>query len=158
MKIALRTALICTDVSVVEHKSMSKYRVGLSAFFGISMMIAGVVMPAVAKESSVVEPAVVTPVSVTGLQSLSVSAATVAGTNTVTGTVTLTGPATVGGIKVALKGSSKSETIPAGIVIPEGSSTATFTVTSTGVTKSTLITLKATYNGISKETSYTRNP
>ncbi len=158
VKIAPRTALICTDGSVLEHKSMSNIRVGIAAMVGVSMMIAGVMMPAEAKTSVGFEPVMVAPLSVSGLQSLSASVSTVSGTTTVTGTVTLTGPAPVGGIKVALKGSSKSETLPAGIVIPQGSSTGTFTITSTGVTKNTLITLKATHNAIVKEATYTRTP
>jgi len=137
---------------------MTMIQVGMSAIVGISMMIAGVVMPAVAQENTNQVSALVAPLSVSGLQSLSTSTSSVGGTTTLTGTVTLTGPAPAGGIKVAIKGTSKSETLPAGVVIAQGSSTGTFTITSTGVSKNTLITLKATHNGISKEASYTRIP
>ncbi len=121
------------------------------------MMIAGVMMPAMAKTTAAFEPAVLAPAP-TGLQSLSTSVATVAGTTTLTGTVTLNGPAPAGGTAVALKGSYKSETLPAGVIVPAGSSTANFTISSTGVTASRLITLKATHNGISKMATYTRTP
>jgi len=133
-------------------------QVSMSAFVGMSMMIAGVVMPVVAQENTNQVSALVAPLAVSGLQSLSTSTTAVGGTTTLTGTVTLTGPAPVGGIKVAIKGTSKSETLPAGVVIAQGSSTGTFTITSTGVLKNTLITLKATHNGISKEATYTRIP
>ncbi len=137
---------------------MSMIQVSMSAIASISMMIAGVVMPVVAQETTNQASALVAPLAVSGLQSLSTSTSAVGGTTTLTGTVTLTGPAPVGGIKVAIKGTSKSETLPAGVIIAQGNSTGTFTITSTGVSKSTLITLKATHNGISKEATYTRIP
>ncbi len=136
---------------------MSVVKVGLSAVVGISMMIAGVVMPTMAKASTAVEPAVLAPAP-TGLQSLSTSVNTVAGTTTLTGTVTLTGAAPAGGVKVAIKGSSKSESFPAGVIVAQGTSSYTFTITSTGVAASRLITLKATSNGVVKEATYTRTP
>jgi hypothetical protein len=136
---------------------MSVVKVGLSAVVGISMMIAGVVMPTMAKASTAVEPAVLAPVP-TGLQSLTTSVNTVAGTTTLTGTVTLTGAAPAGGVKVAIKGSSRSESFPAGVIVAQGTSSYTFTITSTGVAASRLITLKATSNGVVKEATYTRTP
>jgi len=149
--------LIGTDVSILEQKIMTVTQVRMSALLGISMMIAGVMMPAMANANAVLEPAVLAPVP-TGLQSLSTSVATVAGTTTLMGTVTLTGPAPAGGTAVALKGSYKSESFPAGVIVLQGSTTATFTISSTGVAASRLITLKATHNGISKEATYTRTP
>jgi hypothetical protein len=136
---------------------MSVVKVGLSAVVGISMMIAGVVMPTMAKASTAVEPAVLAPAP-TGLQSLTTSVNTVAGTTTLTGTVTLTGTAPAGGVKVAIKGSSRSESFPAGVIVAQGTSSYTFTITSTGVAASRLITLKATSNGVVKEATYTRIP
>lgn len=136
---------------------MTVSQIRMSALLGVSMMIAGVMMPAMAKTTAAFEPAVLAPAP-TDLQSLSTSVATVAGTTTLTGTVTLSGPAPVGGTAVALKGSYKSETLPAGVIVPAGSSTANFTISSTGVAASRLITLKATHNGISKMTTYTRTP
>lgn len=136
---------------------MTVTQIRMSALLGVSMMIAGVMMPAMAKTTAAFEPAVLAPVP-TALQSLSTSVATVAGTTTLTGTVTLNGPAPAGGTAVALKGSYKSETFPAGVIVPAGSSTANFTISSTGVTASRLITLKATHNGISKMATYTRTP
>jgi hypothetical protein len=149
--------LIGTDVSILEQKIMTVTQVRMSALLGISMMIAGVMMPAMANANAVLEPAVLAPVP-TGLQSLSTSVETVAGTTTLMGTVTLTGPAPAGGTAVALKGSYKSESFPAGVIVLQGSTTATFTISSTGVAASRLITLKATHNGISKEATYTRIP
>ena len=136
---------------------MTVTQIRMSALLGVSMMIAGVMMPAMAKTTAAFEPAVLAPAP-TGLQSLSTSVATVAGTTTLTGTVTLNGPAPAGGTAVALKGSYKSETLPAGVIVPAGSSTANFTISSTGVAASRLITLKATHNGISKMATYTRTP
>ena len=136
---------------------MTVTQIRMSALLGVSMMIACVMMPAMATTTAAFEPAVLAPAP-TGLQSLSTSVATVAGTTTLTGTVTLNGPAPAGGTAVALKGSYKSETFPAGVIVPAGSSTANFTISSTGVAASRLITLKATHNGISKEATYTRTP
>lgn len=136
---------------------MTVTQIRMSALLGVSMMIAGVMMPAMAKTTAAFEPAVLAPAP-TGLQSLSTSVANVAGTTTLTGTVTLSGPAPAGGTAVALKGSYKSETFPAGVIVLQGNTTATFTISSTGVSASRLITLKATHNGISKMATYTRTP
>jgi hypothetical protein len=141
----------------MEQKIMTVTQVRMSAVLGVSMMIAGVMMPAMAKTTTAVEPAVLAPIP-TGLQSVSTSVATVAGTTTLTGTVTLTGPAPVGGSAVALKVSYKSESFPAGVIVLQGNTTATFTISSTGVAASRLMTLKATHSGISKMTTYTRTP
>ena len=132
-------------------------QVSLSALIGLLMVMSGAIYP-VASQDIKDETSMVAPLSVSGLQSLSMSSASVAGTTPLTATITLTGPAPAGGVKVALKGTSRSESFVAGVVIPEGSSTGTFTVASTGVAKSTLVTLKATHNAISKEASYTRTP
>jgi len=132
---------------------MSFLKLGLSLLVSSSVLMAGTVITSRVQASPFVAP-----VSVSGLQSVSTASVTVSGTATMVGTVTLTGPAPVGGAKVALKGSSRSETLPAGVVVPEGSSSATFNILSTGVAKNTLITIKATHNAISKETTYTRTP
>jgi len=142
----------------LEHKFMSMIQLSLSAMVGISVMLVGVVTPVLTQDSPVPASAMLAPLSVSGLQSISTSTSVVSGTTTLTGTVTLTGPAPIGGAKVALKGSSKSESFAAGVIIPQGNTSANFTISSTGVSASTLITLKATSNGISKETTYTRNP
>ena len=66
--------------------------------------------------------------------SLSLNPLTVTGGNTVTGTVTLTGPAPAGG-KIVELGSSYPEfaPVPAGITIPAGATSGTFTIATSAV-------------------------
>lgn len=68
----------------------------------------------------------VTPIRV---RTLSLSPTTAAVGGAVTGTITLTVPALTGGVSVALSSSSAAATVPPTVVVPQGSTTATFPVT-----------------------------
>ncbi|MDR3690946.1 MAG: hypothetical protein P4L46_16325 [Fimbriimonas sp.] len=69
--------------------------------------------------------------------SLKISPTTVTGGNSITGTVTLAGPAPAGGIWGALSTTTTSAAVPAKVTVPQGATSATFTITTAKVTKST---------------------
>ena len=74
------------------------------------------------------------------------------------GTVTLSGLAPAGGTQVSLSSSSALASIPPSVVVPAESTTATFTVNTSAVATSTVITISASYGGASKSASLTVTP
>jgi hypothetical protein len=77
------------------------------------------------------------------IQSLGISPSTVTGgQQNPTGTVTLASPAAAGGVLVTLSSNNASATVPASLVIPQGQTSGTFTVTTSvvGSTQSPTIT------------------
>jgi hypothetical protein len=85
----------------------------------------------------------------TMLQSLSVSATTVAPGTSLTGTITLRRPAPVGGASIAVYSSDVNVTVPALVQIPEGALTTGFPITvSTAISSSTYVSFTAFASGV----------
>jgi hypothetical protein len=98
----------------------------------------------------------VLPSGAAALTSLSVNPASVPGGTSVTGTVTLNAPAPTGGALLTLtSGNGAVVTVPTGVTIPAGSSSATFTVTTTATSATTPVTLTAAYGGITQSATLT---
>lgn len=90
------------------------------------------------------------------LVSVSISPASVNGGSTATGTVTLSGPAQTGGQVVALRSSNiLVASVPTTVTVSQGSSTATFTVSTNKVATSQTVTITATAGATSKTTTVT---
>ncbi len=89
------------------------------------------------------------------LQSISVPESTVTGGQSVTGTVTLTGSAPAGGAKVTLSSNKASAVVPASVTVAEGTSAATFTVTTATVAADELVYIKATYSNDFRTAQFT---
>jgi uncharacterized protein (TIGR03437 family) len=81
------------------------------------------------------------------LQSVTLSAVSVAGGGTVQGTVALSTPAPAGGTVVALSSSSTSASVPAVVTVPAGATSAAFTVSTSAVSANQSVTITATYGG-----------
>src|SRR5205807_1857642 len=78
------------------------------------------------------------------------------GTQSSTGTVTLSGPAPSGGAVVSLSSSNPSiAAAPSSVTVPAGGSSASFTVTTSGVVASTAVTISASYGGARRTASLT---
>lgn len=75
-----------------------------------------------------------------------------------TGTVSLSAPAPAAGVVVALSSNQAVVRVPASVSVPAGSSTASFAITTTAVTASTVATVHASYAGVSKSTTLTVQP
>ena len=96
------------------------------------------------------------PVATVSLLTLSVNPATIPNAGTATGTATLSGSAPTGGVVVVLASSNTAAaTVPASIVVPAGSSSASFGVTGKTVTARTTLTISASYAGTTKTASLT---
>ncbi|HLV80680.1 MAG TPA: hypothetical protein VKT32_10375, partial [Chthonomonadaceae bacterium] len=88
------------------------------------------------------------------VNSVTCTPATVQGTAAVTGTVFIAMPAGTGGVKVYLNSSdSSTASVPASVTVPAGQTSATFNITTYAVAQNENVTITASYNGGSKQTS-----
>ena len=93
------------------------------------------------------------------LSSVSVSPSTVTGGNGSTGTVRLTSGAPAGGAIVSLSSSNTAAAqVPASVTVPQGSTSATFPVTTSPVGASTAVTITAVWKTDTRTTTLTVNP
>jgi len=90
--------------------------------------------------------------------SLSVSPNVTFSGQTALGTVAIAAAAPFGGITVALSSSSSAASVPSSVTVPQGATTASFTVTTGSVTTATQVVLMASYAGASVTASLTVNP
>ena len=84
------------------------------------------------------------------LLSLSLSPTSVRGGKSATGTVRLTGAASVGGAVIALSSSSAVARVPATVTVPDGATSASFTVSTERPSSSTTARISAAFNGTAK--------
>jgi hypothetical protein len=97
----------------------------------------------------------VVPPTLTGV---SIAPTSIAGGTSAVGTVTLNGPAPSSGIAVTLSSGSKDASVPSSVVVPAGSSSTTFVVSSKGVASTESVTITATYGTASPSAKLTLNP
>ena len=89
---------------------------------------------------------------------ISANPATVTGGAPSSGTVTLSAAAPSGGAVVSLSSASNAVAVPPTVTVAQGATTATFGITTSAVSTSTLATLSATYGGVTRTTTFTVNP
>ena len=88
------------------------------------------------------------------LSALSLNPTIVRGGNTSVGTVTLTAPAPTGGLVVSLSSSNAGKAaVPSTVTVPGGSTTATFNIATTTVSRKIVVTISAAHGGITKSAS-----
>lgn len=90
--------------------------------------------------------------------SLSLSPVKISAGGVATGTIRLSKAAPAGGATVTLLSSGSAVTVPNSIIVPGGATSATFTVSATGVAKSTTITLTAGIGSSAKSEKLTVVP
>ncbi len=89
-------------------------------------------------------------ISASSLSSVTIQGSIVGGNTPNPGTVTLTGPAPVGGLVVALQSSNSALSVQSSVTVPEGATSATFTMTTAGVDSNVVATVTATLGPTSK--------
>ena len=93
------------------------------------------------------------------LSAVTLSPTTVTSGTGSTGTVTLTSAAPTGGASVSLASSNTAvATVPNAVLVPAGSVSATFAVTSQAVSSSSSATVTATFGGLTRSAALTVNP
>jgi hypothetical protein len=99
------------------------------------------------------------PAEPAALASLAVEPTSAASQSTPEGTVTLTAAAPTGGAVIMLEsGSVNVARVPSSITIAAGSTTGTFRIETTTVAASSVVTIAATYAGITRSTQFTVLP
>ena len=88
------------------------------------------------------------------LSSITVSPTSVIGGNSSTGTLTLTGAAASNAV-VTLSSNNGSATVPPSVTVPQGATTASFSIGTTPVASSTAASISAVYNGVTKAATLT---
>src|SRR5882757_7105201 len=86
------------------------------------------------------------------LSSVGLNPTSVTGGSPSTGTITLSGPA-ASGATVYLSSSASAVTVPASVTVAAGAGSANFTVNTTSVTASAVVTITGSYGGASKTAS-----
>lgn len=97
-------------------------------------------------------------VSPATLTSLTISPTSVVGGTSSRGTVTLSGVAPASGAFVSLVSNNAAATVPSGVTIPTGASSASFNITTRSVTAQTVASISATYGGTTKSAALTITP
>jgi hypothetical protein len=93
------------------------------------------------------------------LTSLTLSPTSVTGGTSARGTVILNGPAPSSGAFVSLVSNNTTiATIPSSVTIPAGATSASFTITTRSVTAQSVVSISATYNGVTKGAALTVTP
>ena len=95
---------------------------------------------------------VTAPASMPVLTSVTLSPGSVQGGVSSTGTATLDNPAPADGVVIVLTSSNMSVAqVPPNVMVPAGTMTASFTVTTSAVTRNTSVTISASYDGVTRE-------
>jgi FG-GAP-like repeat len=100
----------------------------------------------------------VTPSAAASLSTVTVNPASVTGGTSSQGTVTLTSPAPAGGFAVSLSSGNAAATVPAGVSVAQGATSATFAIATNAVTTSTPVTITASAAGVTRTATLTVNP
>jgi hypothetical protein len=100
----------------------------------------------------------VTPSAAASLSTVAVNPASVTGGASSQGTVTLTSPAPAGGFAVSLSSSNTAATVPAGVSVAQGATSASFAIATGAVTASTPVTITASAGGVTRTATLTVNP
>ena len=127
-----------------------------SANFSVSTAAVGVTtIGNITASFSGVTKAVNITIQPAGLSSLTLNPSTVSGGSTVVGKVTLTGPATSGMAVTLTSSKSAQAQVPSKVIVPSGASSATFNITTTSVSRKSLVTITASLGGVTKNASLT---
>jgi hypothetical protein len=95
--------------------------------------------------------------STVALSALTVNPPSVVGGNSSTGTVTLTGAATAN-IVVALSSNNASASVPPSVTVPQGATSASFSIATQPVSSSTVANISAIFNGVTKTATLNITP
>jgi len=140
-------ATVPVTVAIPAGQSSGTFRVTTSSVNAPSNVIIGANYQGISQSVTLT----VTPQPAPVLSSISVSPATVTGGNTSQGLITLSAAAGLGGERVTLQSSLPLVAqIPPFLIVPQGSTTATFTIQTTPVINTQAVVITATLAGASK--------
>jgi subtilisin family serine protease len=140
-------ATVPASVTVPAGQSSTTFTVSTSAVSSATSATLTATVGAVSRTATL---QITAPTAAVSLSSFAVNPTSILGGSGVTGLVTLSRVAPAGGLTVSLSSGNAAATVPAGVSIAAGTSTASFTITTRSVSVDTPVTLAATYNGSSR--------
>src|SRR5205814_3149391 len=144
------TATVLTTVTVPANATTVTFAITTKPVAAVTAVTIKATYNGVAKTATLT----VNPAGPAALAGVAMNPATMIFGSVSTGTVTLTAPAPAGGAVIALSSSDwVSFYLPLSVTVPAGATTAQFTVTSTLMRSTTVIT--ASYNGVNKTATLT---
>jgi hypothetical protein len=145
-------ARVPSSVTVAAGASSAKFTISTSAVAASTTVNISASYGGVSRSASLtVTPA---PLPAANLSSLTLNPTSViGGLQSSTGTVTLSAPAPTGGAQVRLFSSNGAASVPFSVIVPAGTTHATFTVNTSIVLVSTSATISASYNGTTRTAS-----
>jgi LmbE family N-acetylglucosaminyl deacetylase len=154
-----QVALSSSNPAVAVPASVTVSPGGTSATFSLTTSPVAASTPATISASyggaTLTTSLTVMPPSVS---SLSLTPTTLTGGSAATGTVTLDGPAPAGGAQVTLSSSNAAVTVPAGVTVAAGATSASFNLGTSAVAGSTTVTISASSGGATRSASITVLP
>jgi hypothetical protein len=149
---ASKVAVIPASVTVLQGASSATFGITTSSVATQNLITLSASYANVTKTTTLT----VNPAATGTMAALALNPAIVVGGSSSTGTVTLTGPAPANGARATLTSSMPTRaSVPASVVVPAGSSSQTFTVTTTAVRRDMNVTISASYAGITQTATLT---
>ena len=147
------TAAATVPATMIVHGGLSSGTFPISTLAG--PMTRTTTITASANGVSRTADLTVTPSAAASLSTVAVNPASVTGGASSQGTVTLTSPAPVGGFAVSLSSGNAAATVPAGVSVAQGATSATFAIATSAVTTSTPVTITASAVGVTRTATLT---
>ena len=143
-------------VTVAQGASSATFAIATSPVATLTQATLTATYAGVAKTSTfTVTPASPPPAPPT-LVGIAIAPSTVVGGTSAQATITLWAPAPSGGVNVALTSSNRSTvSVPTKVVVPAGSTSVSFAVSTRSVSRQTSVTVTASYAGIKKSAAIT---
>ena len=149
---ASNAAVVPASVTVGQGASSANFGITTSGVATQNLITLSATYNSVTKTTTLT----VNPVAAVAMAALALNPAIVVGGISSTGTVTLTGPAPANGALVTLTSSKPTRaSVPPNVVVPAGSSSQTFKVTTTTGRRDTSVTISASYAGVKKTAKLT---
>jgi hypothetical protein len=140
------------SVSVSQGATSATFAIATSAVTTQTLATVSATYSGVTKTTTVT----VNPAAAASLATLSLNPTSVKGGGSVTGTVTLSAPAPANGATVTLTSSNPAlASVPASVLISAGTTSKPFTVTTGATRKNVLVTISASYAGVTKTATLT---
>ncbi len=143
-------ATVPASITIAGGTSATTFNVSTSPVSTVSSVNVSATYRATFSAALVVNPPM--------LSSLTLNPGTLVGGNTSTGTVTLTGPAPASGTVVTLSDNSAYVSVPSSVTVSSGRTSATFTVSTSGVSSQTSASITASLGTSSTSASLLLTP
>ena len=149
---ASNVAVVPASVAVLQGASSATFGITTSGVATQNLITLSASYNSITKTATLT----VNPAPAAALATLALNPASLVGGDPSTGTVTLTGPAPANGARVTLTSSNRTRaSVPLNVVVPAGSTSQTFNITTTAGRRDMIVTISASYAGVTKTATLT---